>query len=159
MAFSRACEIKDSEGTICVLKLVAYGEVLQRSKADPSCEGLANGGVTKECTSLLVQSKLDFKSSRGDSLMSQGDTDAMLSVLNACATGAPIPQSGGDDVELTPIDASVTLTGMSKDQFDSVKFSIAMARTMEVSVEDITDVKLVPRRRRSVVVLLRRLSI
>ncbi|GHP10170.1 hypothetical protein PPROV_000890200 [Pycnococcus provasolii] len=73
-------------------------------------------------------------------MMKQEDVDPILPVLSACATGAPIPDDGPDD-KLTPIDASVVLAGMTKDQFDAGKFAIATARTMVINTEDITDVK------------------
>ncbi|XRA99681.1 ShKT domain-containing protein [Pycnococcus provasolii] len=60
----------------------------------------------------------------------------------ASTTQAPTTTNPStDDDEVTPIDASVVLAGMTKDEFDATKFAIATARTMEVNTEDITDVK------------------
>ncbi|XRA99813.1 SWIM-type domain-containing protein [Pycnococcus provasolii] len=76
-------------------------------------------------------------------MLPESDQGIMVAVLSACATGAPIPDipDDGPDEVLTPIDASVVLTGMTKDQFDAKKFTIATAKTMDISEEDITDVK------------------
>ena len=142
MAYPATCEVKDSAGTFCVTKFMQYSESLQQTSSDarPSCENIEEAGISKECVALLVKSKLDFKSVEGESMMKQEDVDPILPVLSACATGAPIPDDGPDD-KLTPIDASVVLAGMTKDQFDAGKFAIATARTMVINTEDITDVK------------------
>ena len=145
MAYPATCEVKDSAGTFCVTKFMQYSESLQQTSSDarPSCENIEEAGISKECVALLVKSKLDFKSVEGESMMEQEDVDPILPVLSACATGAPIPDDGPDDNQLVvrfPIDASVVLAGMTKDQFDQFKFANATAKTMGVSTEDITDV-------------------
>jgi len=144
VAYPATCEVKDSMGTLCVSQLMIdqliYGSSIEESRE--SCEGLEKGGVTKECLPLLVESKLDFKTVDGSPMLKKNDADGLLSVINACATGTPLPETGGGgDEELTPIDASVTLADMTKDQFDAEKFATAMADTLDVNTEDVTDVK------------------
>ena len=142
MAYPATCEVKDSAGTFCVTKFMQYSESLQQTSSDarPSCENVEEAGVSKECVALLVESKLDFKSVEGESMMEQEDVDPILPVLSACATGAPIPDDGPDD-KLTPIDASVVLAGMTKDEFDAGNFASATAKTMDISERYITGVK------------------
>ena len=138
--YPATCEVKDSAGTPCVTKFAEYAT---KEGSQPTCENIEAAGVTKECLPLLVDSKLDFKDTEGKPMVPESDQGIMVAVLSACATGAPIPDipDDGPDEVLTPIDASVVLTGMTKDQFDANKFAIATAKTMDISEEDITDVK------------------
>ena len=139
--YPATCEVKDSAGTPCVTKFAEYAD---KEQGQPTCENIEAAGVTKECLPLLVDSKLDFKDVEGKPWpLPESDQGIMVAVLSACATGAPIPDipDDGPDEVLTPIDASVVLTGMTKDQFDAKKFTIATAKTMDISEEDITDVK------------------
>jgi len=139
--YPATCDVKDSAGTPCVTKFAEYAN---KEQGQPTCEKIEAAGVTKECLPLLVDSKLDFKDIEGKPWpISESDQGIMVAVLSACATGAPIPDipDDGPDEVLIPIDASVVLTGMTKDQFDAEKFAIATAKTMGVSEEDIKDVK------------------
>ena len=139
--YPATCDVKDSAGTPCVTKFAEYAD---KEQGQPTCEKIEAAGVTKECLPLLVDSKLDFKDVEGKPWpLPESDQGIMVAVLSACATGAPIPDipDDGPDEVLTPIDASVVLTGMTKDQFDAKKFAIATAKTMDISEEDITDVK------------------
>ena len=138
--YPATCDVKDSAGTPCVTKFAEYAD---KEQGQPTCENIEAAGVTKECLPLLVDSKLDFKDTEGKPMLPESDQGIMVAVLSACATGAPIPDipDDGPDEVLTPIDASVVLTGMTKDQFDAKKFTIATAKTMDISEEDITDVK------------------
>ena len=139
MVFPTTCELKDSAGSFCVTKFGMYREAVAKTKSSPTCEGMEQAGVSKECMSKLAESKLDFKSETGDSMLTEQDIAETLPFISCCVAGGDCKVD--PDEQLTPIDASVVLTGMTKDQFDANKFAIATARTMTINTEDITDVK------------------
>ncbi|XRB04183.1 hypothetical protein NFJ02_19g35380 [Pycnococcus provasolii] len=139
MVFPTTCELKDSAGSFCVTKFGMYREAVAKTKSSPTCEGMEQAGVSKECMSKLAESKLDFKSETGDSMLTEQDIAETLPFISCCVAGGDCKVD--PDEELTPIDASVTLAGMTKDQFDADKFATAMANTLEVNTDDIKDVK------------------